>query len=63
MCGESERPSGRSAKPKRLAIDHDHASGRIRGLLCFVCNTGRYPDDVSRLKARLAFLERTEVMA
>lgn len=36
FCGICKKP-GKAFK-KRLAVDHNHKSGRIRGLLCFRCN-------------------------
>ena len=41
-----------------LAIDHDHITGKIRGLLCFACNTslGKFNDDVSVLQRAINYL-------
>lgn len=45
--------------PKRLCVDHDHITGRVRGLLCQRCNTtlGRYEDNPELMKNLISYLE------
>lgn len=44
---------------KPLFVDHDHSTGKIRGLLCITCNTalGSLGDNVEGLKRALAYVE------
>lgn len=37
LCSICETPLG---VDKRPAVDHDHVTGKVRGLLCSKCNTG-----------------------
>jgi hypothetical protein len=54
ICGRAQKEEG-----KRLALDHDHQTGKIRGLLCRLCNTGlgSFQDSESRLLKAKRYLE------
>ena len=48
LCGATEH----------LHIDHDHKAGRVRGVLCFHCNTalGTLGDNVAGLERAIQYL-------
>ncbi len=48
----------RTNRISELAVDHDHKTGRIRGLLCYKCNSvlGYANDDIQILKSATNYL-------
>jgi len=48
-----------------LHVDHDHASGRIRGLLCVACNNalGAFRESLDIFQAAADYLDRDEELA
>jgi len=51
----------RTSKIKNLAVDHNHQTGKVRGLLCQYCNTalGYFKDDINRLENAIKYLKQT----
>ena len=60
VCAICERPETVTRKGKLwpLSIDHDHKTGKIRGLLCCNCNQalGKFKDNPDNLKRALEYL-------
>lgn len=53
---------GAPPKGKRLNIDHDHKTGRVRGLLCHDCNVllGHAKDSTEVLERASEYLKRNQ---
>lgn len=45
---------------KRLHVDHDHKTGKVRELLCHGCNTGLglFRENIERLKLAIEYLTK-----
>lgn len=65
VCGICKLPelgtSGPKRTPKAMAVDHNHKTNAVRGLLCGMCNTalGLFKDDPRLLSEAINYLERT----
>lgn len=65
ICGRAEwvvAVQNKTKEPDRLCIDHDHATGVPRGLLCRSCNwlLGRVGDNLDWMIAAIEYLSGGE---
>jgi len=58
ICGNSETYNKRS-----LAVDHDHITGVVRGLLCLDCNAGigHLKDNPEYLQNAITYLSNQQI--
>lgn len=63
VCAICFKPETRSSigdeKPMKLAVDHCHITGNVRGLLCNACNTalGQFNESPQTLRSAIHYLE------
>lgn len=61
ICKQGEkRRDNKSGVIRALAQDHDHLTGKLRGLLCSDCNLalGFFQDSIPRMEDAIAYLKK-----
>jgi len=66
ICGGSEFAGSRNnrhlGKVYTLVMDHNHETGKFRGMLCNHCNRGlgNFKDNINNLQAAINYLQRRD---
>ena len=62
ICGKTvhKAPENSKDKQNQAVIDHDHKTGKLRGLLCHQCNVGigNFKDSIDRMINAILYLSR-----
>lgn len=62
ICSQPETAKDRNGKIKRLAVDHNHATRKNRGLLCYSCNLmlGHARDNSDNLRKAAEYIDKNQ---
>lgn len=62
ICGQIETHLSNVGEVVLLSVDHDHITGKVRGLLCDSCNNGlgRFKDNIEYLQSAISYLQEFE---
>lgn len=60
ICGKEEHTRTNKGVIRPLCVDHDHITGKVRGLLCNHCNSmlGHSRDDIQTLENGIKYLQK-----
>lgn len=63
LCIAQENKCAICGTKEPLVVDHDHATGVVRGLLCSACKhgLGRFKDNTLYLSKAIAYLQQASV--
>jgi hypothetical protein len=64
VCAICHKPCQNKRSKGRLSVDHDHVTGKVRALLCHLCNfgVGAMRDDSMVLRAAADYVEKWSVL-
>ena len=59
-CDKPETCKDKYGNVRRLAVDHNHKTGKVRGLLCAACNhsLGNIKEDIATLLKMIVYLRK-----
>lgn len=60
ICGGLETTKDKDGGPRKMPVDHDHQTGKVRELLCTQCNRGLglFKENISTLEAAVKYLKK-----